>query len=298
VIVAGSATGLRYASNQGLKETFYKTAHELGSWFIPQSSDFNVIAGVGILLVQAAGVALSLRSALRNEWSTLHVSTLLTGTFSIAYVAAIILASVLSSNCCVGGRFEAPLFPVFVLGATFSIFLLTEAAARFFSNGNLMLKAATALFVLLGASVSLSRSLTHADIFLSTGPKGYSQARYREPDWIEYAKTMPPGIAIFSDHPGALYLYTGLRASYTPWSRAYASSVKFDNGLSAFGRVVATTPRVFIVWFKEDVPNYLFDLSALQTVLSLKLLADFPHVSVYEASTKPIDGPSPPNPSK
>ena len=172
VIVAGSTTGMRYAGEQGLKETFYSTAYEVGSWFIPQRfTDFNAVAGVGVLIVQAAGIALSLRSLLRKERSPLHISTLLVGTFSIAYLGAIIMASVQTNGCCVGGRFEAPVFPALILGATLSTFLLTEAAARFLSNGKLMLKTVTLLFVLLGVGVSLSRSVSHACIFLVRGTR-------------------------------------------------------------------------------------------------------------------------------
>jgi hypothetical protein len=288
VIVAGSATGGRYAGNQGLKETFYSTAHELGSWFIPQSSDFNAVAGVGILLLLAAGVVLSLRSVLRKERSTLDVSTLLAGTFSIAYLGAIILASVLSSACCVGGRYEAPVFPVLVLGATFSIFLLIGAAARFLTNGRLILKAVTALFVLLGTGASLSSSVPRARFFLSNGPQGFSQAFYSEPDWIEYTKKLPPGVAIFSNRPGAVYLATGLRVTFTPWSAQYASSLKLDER-PAFANFVATTPQVLIIWFKDVPSSYMFDLEALQTVVKLRLVADFAHVSIYEATTKKGD---------
>ena len=166
-------------------------------------------------MVQAAGIVLSLRSVLRKECSPLHISTLLLGTFSIAYLSAIIMASVQTNSCCVGGRFEAPVFPALILGATLSTFLLTEAAARFLSNGKLMLKTGTllCLFVLLGASGSLSRSVSHARIFLSEGPSGYSHASYLEPDWIAYAKNLSPDVVIFSNAPGAVYLWTGLRAS-------------------------------------------------------------------------------------
>ena len=141
----------------------------------------------------------------------------------------------------------------------------------------------TPLFILLGASVSLSRSVSHACIFLSDGPEGYSQARYLEPDWIAYAKKLSPDVVIFSNAPGAVYLGAGLRASWTPRSGAYASSVTFDQR-PAFARLVATTPGVLIVWFKGDLLSTLFDLKALQTVVRLRLLADFAHVSIYEVS--------------
>jgi hypothetical protein len=280
---------MRYASNQGLKETFYSTAHEVGSWFIPQRfADFNAVAGVGVLIVQAVGVALSLRRLLRKERSPLPISTLLLGAFSIAYLGAVILASVQTNVCCVGGRFEAPVFPALVLGATLSTFLLTEAATRFLSNGKLIVKTVTALFVLLGASVSLSGFVRHAYIFWSDGPNGYSQARYLEPDWIVYAKKLSPDVVIFSNAPGAVYLGTGIRTSYTPRSGPYKSSVTFDER-PAFARLVAARPRVLIVWFKENLRSNMFDLKALQTVVRLGLVADFAHVSVYECTTKPIN---------
>lgn len=289
VFVAGSATGMRYASDQGLKETFYSTAHEVGSWFIPQPfADFNAVAGTGVLIVQAAGVALSLRRLLRKERSSLPISTLLLGAFSIAYLGAIILASVQTNACCVGGRFEAPVFPALVLGATLSTFLLTEAATRSLSNGKLIVKTVTALFVLLGISVSLSSSISHANIFWSDGPEQYSRALYSDQDWIAYAKKLSPDVSIFSNAPAAVYLGAGLRAAYTPPSRAYASSVTFDER-PAFARLVTATPRVLIVWFKEKSSSFLFDLKALQTVVRLRLVADFAHVSVYECTTKPIN---------
>ena len=50
VIVAGSTTGLRYGGEQGLKETFYSTAYEVGSWFIPHRfADFNTVTAVRCL---------------------------------------------------------------------------------------------------------------------------------------------------------------------------------------------------------------------------------------------------------
>jgi hypothetical protein len=288
LIVAGSATGIRVAGNQTLKTTFYATVGEVGSWFIAWPfADYNALAGIGILICLAAGVAISLRSILRKEHSPLHISTLLVGTFSIVYLGAIILAVVMSNSCCVSGRYEAPAFITVVLGVTFSVILLTEVATRLQSSGQLMLKTVAALLVVLGTSASLSKSISHARMFLYHGPDGYSQARFLEPDWIEYAKALSPDVVIFSNAPAAVYLALGLRTSFTPWRHAYASLVTFDE-LPAFARVVATTPRVFIVWFKEYMPDYLFDLKALQTVTSLKLVADFPHVSIYEVSTKPI----------
>ena len=55
----------------------------------------------------------------------------------------------------------------------------------------------------------------------------------------------------------------------------------------AFARLVATTPGVLIVWFKDvTIGEKMFDLKALQTVVRLSLLADFAHVSIYEAIPK------------
>lgn len=181
------------------------------------------------------------------------------GLFIIAYLASIV-ASMTMFDAATKFKLRI-LSPVFVC----LLILFVYAVARLRNkNRNL----AIALVVLaLGFSV-YKQSVTVSA--LAKGGQGYASFQWYDSEAMAYLRELPEDVAIFTNEPGAVYLYTGRGALVLPsgYDSARAESIPgFEEGVARMQAEVNAGRAVLVIF--DDGANIAGEVDALTQNLFL-----------------------------
>ena len=274
-IIAESATNRAFAWHPITQENLNLGFRVFGNFLIPISTWFKAIVKIpfvietltililGAVLIWTAKRALKYLSPLtprpsptgKGKQGTREVISFTVGLFIIAYLASIVASmTMFDAATKFKLRILAPAFVCLLILLVYSgMWLRTKSRAAFFALAA----------ILLGIS-AYSQSVT-VNAWAKSG-LGYASFQWYDSEAMAYLRELPNDVVIFTNEPGAVYLYTGRGAAVLPtgYDSARAESIPgFEEGVERMQAEINAGRAVLAIFdHGENISNEVDALSA------------------------------------
>ncbi|HEU0293353.1 MAG TPA: phospholipid carrier-dependent glycosyltransferase [Anaerolineales bacterium] len=199
----------------------------------------------------------------RGGQESREVISFTVGLFIFAYLASIVASMTMFD--------AATKFKLRILAPAYvGLFILLVYAGVWLSKRNRPIVIILTL-IILGFSV-YKQSITFAQ--LSRGGLGYASFQWYDSQAMEYLRELPPDVRIYTNEPGAVYLYTGRGAVILPYRYDAAAGMEltgFEEGVASMQQQVTAGQAVLALF--DHGENIAGDAKALSEGLHLAFKA-------------------------
>lgn len=232
------------------------------------------VASAGAFVLLVVGVVAALWRGIslkRNQkesgmlaWMKWNSSSLLLpAAFAIIYTVYLMVSATRIHFEAIGDRYMLPILIPMIMFA----FLMIDGAVQALCD-KLNIKT-----VIAGFSVLLCAFLVYPTVrtALSTkycldyGAGGYMTTAWKDNSLIKELQENPPGAAIFSNMPDALYTLVGLDAKYTP-----KKSGLDMYGLEQFRKAITENGASCLVWFDKVINSSIYNADELKALFDMR----------------------------
>ena len=298
-VLANTFLGNRDPSNFPLHHNLYFPLVRVLSWILPldylanslKSTKAHFVLGsiTGFLL----GLPWSLenfRQVLRPAFRQLSPELLYTGIYS----TLLVLVSTFTAHEGISHRLMSPIYVPIVLIVLFIVEQRLAGAAGEFSirlfgyTGNMRVRQLAYCMLYLWLAIpSLQVAQTAAEL-VGTG-LGYSHISWRTSETVGYLReeilSGGEDSPLYSNYPDAVYILTGATVSFSPEATEYASSEPRRPVASIVGTWPGPQPA-YLVWFYNTTRVHHFEVSELEQVVALSVVAALTDGTIYRVSAK------------
>lgn len=182
------------------------------------------IAAVGVILLAVLSwvVVNGLRRFFRPSASLPNVIGFTNGLYIFGYLAAVLFSiSFFDASTPLKARILAPLYLPLLL-------LLVGAGMWIWRRGHIVGRAAViglAVFLFGLSIVGQTRAVSE----LAKGGQGFASFKWYDSPVVAYVRSLPPGLIIYTNEPGAVYLYTGRGCRVLPQRVDPVTGLAWDN---------------------------------------------------------------------
>ncbi|RIK28991.1 MAG: hypothetical protein DCC56_14100 [Anaerolineae bacterium] len=278
-LIAESGTNRAFVWHPITQENLQVGFRVFANFLLPVSTWFKMLAKIpgvfeafavlvlGAVIVWAANRSLKYLSPLtprpsptgKGKQGTREVVSFTVGLFIIAYIASIV-ASMTMFDAATKFKLRI-LAPVFVGLLILLVYAGMQLRAK---NKNLVI-ALTVIFL----GVSAHGQFNTVNTWAKSG-LGYASFQWYDSEAMEYLRELPNDVAIFTNQPGAVYLYTGRGALSLPtgYDSARAESIPgFDEGVARMQAEINAGRAVLAIF--DDGNNIADEVDALTAGLNL-----------------------------
>lgn len=269
------------------------------NWFLPLDylADRLKFAKAHFVLGAITGYVVGLVWSPGNAWTQLRLAVrqigpelLLFGTYSSLLVAV----STITAHEGIHDRLMSPVYVPAVLIFLYFLERRLAGSANCFSvrifgfTVSLTIRTAayTILFLWL-AMLSMSTVLTATQL-MQTG-LGYNHIAWRTSETLSYLQTRIVSggdeIAILSNDPEAVYIFTGASALSSPEATGYRSSEP-RRPVTSMAGTWPGSQTTFLVWFHNTERAHLFEVHELEQIAALTVVKALKDGTIYSVSTK------------
>ncbi len=140
-------------------------------------------------------------------------------------------------------------------------------------------------FLLIGLSLWFAFSFLRVEKtirhFLKYGIGGFSTTVWKNSDLIGYLKEHPLQGEIYSNFPGAIYVYTGASARRTPRKYLYNTPGIPADDLLRFKKALKKQNNIYLVWFANEQKVFLYSIKELNSLFNIELITQRIDGAIY-----------------
>jgi len=276
VLVSGSPTGPRFPTESNLLIALGHTIGTLSEWFLPS------VLGIALL----AYVARRFGGGEHPARETRYVVRVAL-TFAAIYVMFLVTSESLIGHDKIGHRFLAPIYPVLLI-------LLLGKLDRHWGNRSGSEGHRPRKLIIAGMVLWLAWPITETMIKVenhrASGLGTFTSRTWHESGLIRSLSEFPVDGTLLSNAPDAIYLWTGIDASFTPHADLTRTLDPEKYSLGTFRKTISADAPVYIAWFHSIGRPYLFSVEELETFCELNPVREFTDGIIFSARRAATSG--------
>jgi 4-amino-4-deoxy-L-arabinose transferase-like glycosyltransferase len=277
--LTGALTGVRSRSHYGVAAMAVDFTRTLMDWFVPTILPLVVRVPFALLVIAAMLYLFHNRRKFKTIPTYESLLSSPYAAFIVSYTSCQLAASLIVALAPIGGRFLAPLFPVWVI--IFLTRLLPNPASCSDTRINSSCLPALAIAIgilIISPSINTFREIAYAKI--RTDGAGYMSAKWRQADIVQAVQDniapFSKDTIIFSNAADVLFLYAGRGTRYLP-----RIGQECDRELIDFHRALQSGKNLVVFVHRNDTLSRLLQESALQRSPLFRSVAQFKDGAVY-----------------
>jgi hypothetical protein len=271
-IVTGAVARTGVRAPAALSHNAVLAVRTLGEWFL--ADRVRLPMGIVVLGVAAAAAMALLRRRSPQATQPAAPRTVRAGTmgaFVLAFAAQQVVLSTILPLDRPGARLLIPVHvPLMLL-----VFMELDGLLALLRQADVRWRAArSAVVCLLGLWVlcSAGGALVRAAKANRRGAGGYATVAWQESPAMHWLRQNPPRGHVCSNSADAIYLLTGLQASYSPFNQ---------RSLARLRERLTAGDTVYLLWFSRVRRGSQWDLPRLESALDLREVRRFGDATLY-----------------
>ncbi|MGE5614719.1 MAG: hypothetical protein ACM3XR_09960 [Bacillota bacterium] len=204
-----------------------------------------------------------------------HFKVLFNAAFSIIYLAYLLASASIIAFEPINSRYLIPVYlpAVFIfIAAADAIAGRVEMQPGSFPVFRRIAVAVLGLYLVYPAVNMVSSAAR----LMQDGAGGYSTRTWHDNELIKYMRTSPRDCTYYSNNADVIYAITGVRAFYPP-----KKSGPYMYGVEQFKKALDSDKCSYIIWFKNGVPETLFDIEDIANLYELEIIEQNDAGKVY-----------------
>ncbi len=277
--ISNTLFGPRASSIFSLPQNLQHTSGSLITWHLP-----DVIAErLPILIFLGVATVFILGFSLINHRKSVTVGLRQYGPmilFVAIYVGFLLTSSTLTAYDQINNRLLSPIYAPITILLLILIKAFVKPLRRFLSDK--IINAILLFAFVIWLVYPISASLVYVENIMNQ-KNVYSSTLWVESETIRYLNQQPTfesECTIYTNSPDAAYLHAQLTTKRIPSMRVYNSTERV-NDLASLRGSWPEEDNACLVWFDNDIRDYLITMDELKTIVDMELVAQLNDGAIY-----------------